>query len=368
MKVQVGTFWCVGGGVGLRCWGADGGCGAHVREADRGGRRRERARHGNVGDMSDASEKSAGADELATGAERSGVIRESHSVASSDGTQIAYQTCGDPHARPLLLLHGWAQSSLAWGDELLARLAETFRVIAMDLRGHGNSGAPAGGYDDSRQWADDVAAVLDVEGVGRNAGEGKGAGEGEGNGVGEGDGDSAGAIVLGWSYGGIVVGDVVANEGTGRIGGIVLCGATTSISRAPGGAVGDAMLAAGKGAVDPNPKRAIAALGSFGADMFAQQVGEGQQRLFGLSLATAPHVRGALLMRRVNNDEALAAVDVPALVIHGERDGIVLPSAGKANAETLGVECTLYPDVAHAPFLEAQERFVTDLEDFAAGL
>lgn len=346
------------GGCGAHVREADGGCGAHVRGADGGGRRRERARHGNVGDMSDASEKSAGADELATGAERPGVTRESHSVASSDGTQIAYQTCGDPHARPLLLLHGWAQSSLAWGDELLARLAETFRVIAMDLRGHGNSGAPAGGYDDSRQWADDVAAVLDAEGVGRNAGESDGAGEGDG----------AGAIVLGWSYGGIVVRDLVANEGTGRIGGIVLCGATTSISRAAGGTVGDAMLAAGKGAVDPNPKRAIAALGSFGADMFAQQVGEGQQRLFGLSLATAPHVRGALLMRRVNNDEALAAADVPALVIHGERDGIVLPSAGKANAETLGVECTLYPDVAHAPFLEAQDRFVADLEDFAAGL
>ena len=296
--------------------------------------------------MSDANEKSVEADESSMGTGTSGVIRESHSVASSDGTPIAFQTCGDPAARPLLLLHGWAQSSRAWGDELLGRLAETFRVIAMDLRGHGNSGAPAGGYDDSRQWADDVAAVLDAEGVG--------------------DGD--GAIVLGWSYGGIVVGDLVAAEGTARIGGIVLCGATTSISRAPGGAVGDAMLAAGKGAMDPNPKRAIAALGSFGADMFAQQVGEGQQRLFGLSLATAPHVRGALLTRRVNNDEALAAAGVPALVVHGERDGIVLPSAGEANAETLGTECRFYPDVAHAPFLEAPDRFVKDLEGFARGL
>ena len=296
--------------------------------------------------MSDANEKSAGADTSSAGPGAPGDLRESRSVASTDGTTIAFQTCGDTAARPLLLLHGWAQSSRAWGDELLGRLAETFRVIAMDLRGHGNSGAPADGYDDSRQWADDVAAVLDAEGVG--------------------DGD--GAIVLGWSYGGIVVGDFVAAEGTGRLGGIVLCGATTSISRAPGGAVGDAMLAAGKGAMDPNPKRAIAALGSFGADMFAQRVGEGQQRLFGLSLATATHVSGALLSRRVNNDEALAAAGVPALVIHGERDGIVLPSAGEANAETLGVQCTFYPDVAHAPFLEAPDRFVADLEAFAAEL
>lgn len=298
------------------------------------------------GPMSDANEKSVGTDEISAATGGPGVIRESHSVASSDGTTIAYQTCGNAQGRPLVLLHGWAQSSRAWGDELLSRLGATFRVIAVDLRGHGNSGAPADGYDDSRLWADDVAAVLDDAQVG------------------EGD----GAIVLGWSYGGIVVGDFIAGEGTARIGGIVLCGATTSISRAPGGAVGEAMLAAGKGSMDPNPKRAIAALGSFGADMFAQKVGEGQQRLFGLSLATAPHVRGALLTRRVNNDEALAAARVPALVIHGERDGIVLPSAAEANAETLGARCVFYPDVAHAPFLEVPDRFIADLEEFAAGL
>lgn len=274
------------------------------------------------------------------------VSMESHSATSTDGTRIAYRTGGDPEGRPLVLVHGWAQSSLAWGPELLADLGRSFRLVAMDLRGHGASDVAAGGYDSSRQWCDDVLAVLDAAGVVAGSG----------------------AVVLGWSYGGIVLGDFLALEGTERLAGVVLCGAATSISRAPGGAVGEAMLRASAGAADPNPKRAIAALGSFGEAMFAQKVGDAQQRMFGLSLATPPYVRAAMFARRVNNDAALAALDIPALVVHGAEDGVVLPSAGAANAETLGADLLLYENVAHAPFAEARERFVADLEGFAARL
>ncbi|WP_333618731.1 alpha/beta fold hydrolase [Dietzia sp.] len=274
------------------------------------------------------------------------VSMDCHTALSTDGARIAYRTGGNPEGRPLVLVHGWAQSSLAWGPELLAALAPTFRIVAMDLRGHGASDVAASGYDSSQQWSDDVGAVLDGAGIGAGSG----------------------AIILGWSYGGIVVGDHLTHAGTERFGGVVLCGAVTSISRAPGGAVGEAMMRAGAGAADPNPKRAIAALGSFGADMFAQSAGEAQQRIFGISLSTSPYVRAAMFARRVNNDEALARLGLPALVIHGAADGIVLPSAAEANAETLGARLEFYPEVAHAPFAEAPERFLADLEGFASGL
>lgn len=268
------------------------------------------------------------------------------SVVSTDGIALVYRTCGDAAARPLVMIHGWIQSSAAWGDELLGELGRSFRVIAVDLRGHGHSDKATSGYDSSAQWADDISAVLDDAGVA----------------------DGAGAILLGWSYGGIVCGDYLVHKGLGRVGGLVMVCATSSISRAPGGRVGEAMLAAAKGAVDDNPKRAIAALASFGGDMFATPAPAAQQRLFGLSLATPPHVRAAMLNRRVNNDKALAALDVPALVIHGDSDGVVLPTAGEANAATLKTTVTWYEGVAHAPFAEAPERFIADLERFAAAL
>ena len=43
---------------------------------------------------------------------------------------------------PLLLLHGWPQSSLEW-HHIASRLARDFTVVATDLRGYGESGKPS---------------------------------------------------------------------------------------------------------------------------------------------------------------------------------------------------------------------------------
>ena len=39
-------------------------------------------------------------------------------------------------------------------------LADIFRLVAMDLRGHGLSDKPREGYGDSKLWADDVHAAI----------------------------------------------------------------------------------------------------------------------------------------------------------------------------------------------------------------
>ena len=66
---------------------------------------------------------------------------------------------GDPAAPPLVALHGWLDNAASFA--LLApRLAPRYRVIALDLPGHGHSGhLPAGaGY----HYLDHVRAVLAV--------------------------------------------------------------------------------------------------------------------------------------------------------------------------------------------------------------
>lgn len=299
------------------------------------------------------------------------------STVSSDGTVLAYRTLGDPAARPLVLVHGWAQSSACWGPELLESLAERYRVVAVDLRGHGHSDVAEAGYDSAEQWADDLAAVLDAAGVGERASGGGSAGP-DAAGVGErasrggsADADAdAGAILLGWSYGGIVISDYLASRGEGRVAGIVLCGAVTSISRSAGGAIGPAMIeATTNGAFDERPGKAVAALASFGTAMMRGGDGTSGQRIFGLSLATPPAVRQKLLTRRVDNDDTLRALSVPALVLHGEHDGVVLPSAGQANAEMIpGGRYVEFAESAHAPFLEETPKFLAELDAFAADL
>jgi pimeloyl-ACP methyl ester carboxylesterase len=65
-------------------------------------------------------------------------------TAEIDATQIHYLTAG--HGSPLVLLHGYAETSLMW-KPILPMLAERFRVIAPDLPGIGDSAIPADGLD-----------------------------------------------------------------------------------------------------------------------------------------------------------------------------------------------------------------------------
>jgi pimeloyl-ACP methyl ester carboxylesterase len=66
---------------------------------------------------------------------------------------------------PVVLLHGWPQHWWTW-NKIIPALAERYRVICPDLRGHGWSDAPAGGYD-KPQFASDLIGVIDALGLDR---------------------------------------------------------------------------------------------------------------------------------------------------------------------------------------------------------
>jgi pimeloyl-ACP methyl ester carboxylesterase len=61
---------------------------------------------------------------------------------------------------PVLLLHGWPQDASNW-RYVIERLADRYRLIAPDLRGFGQSGAPGSGYD-GMTFGADAAALLDA--------------------------------------------------------------------------------------------------------------------------------------------------------------------------------------------------------------
>jgi pimeloyl-ACP methyl ester carboxylesterase len=67
---------------------------------------------------------------------------------------------------PLLLLHGFTGSSQDWIHAGRHLLAEHFRLIAVDARGHGRSTNPARTLT-HRQCADDILALLDHLGIER---------------------------------------------------------------------------------------------------------------------------------------------------------------------------------------------------------
>jgi len=61
-----------------------------------------------------------------------------------DGVQLHYLSAG--HGTPLILLHGYAETSLMW-KPIIPALAQRFTVIAPDLPGIGDSGIPSDGLD-----------------------------------------------------------------------------------------------------------------------------------------------------------------------------------------------------------------------------
>ena len=67
-----------------------------------------------------------------------------HHQADLGDVQLHYVTLGE--GEPVVLLHGWPQSWYAW-RYIMPELAKTYRVIAPDLRGLGDSSRPLEGYD-----------------------------------------------------------------------------------------------------------------------------------------------------------------------------------------------------------------------------
>ncbi|HKN98519.1 MAG TPA: alpha/beta fold hydrolase, partial [Pseudonocardiaceae bacterium] len=140
-------------------------------------------------------------------------------VTGGSGVRLHVRTAGPADAPPVVLLHGWAQSSRVWTHQLTGPLAGSFRLYAADLRGHGDSGRPETGYDSCAEWAADVRALLDLAG--------------------------RPAVLVGWSYGGLVVTDYLRVHGTGGVAGLVFVGAITELGRGhEGGRIGPAMRAA----------------------------------------------------------------------------------------------------------------------------
>jgi pimeloyl-ACP methyl ester carboxylesterase len=78
-------------------------------------------------------------------------------TTSVNGVRVHYLIAGD--GEPVVLLHGWPQTSHEW-TPIIPTLADTYTVIAPDLRGLGHSGKPQSGYD-MNTVAGDIAALID---------------------------------------------------------------------------------------------------------------------------------------------------------------------------------------------------------------
>jgi len=254
---------------------------------------------------------------------------------------------GNRQGRPILFIHGWSASHLCWARQVQGRLAQEFRLVAFDNRGHGMSEKPLGAesYRDPQLWADDLAAVIDQLGLDR-------------------------PVLVAWSYGGFIVSDYIRAYGEDRIGGINLVGAAVVLKPPTFDHIGPGFLENAPDASLPDLATNIAAIRRFLGVCTAEPLApDDWSAALGWNMVVPPEVRGALISREINGDDVLARLSVPVLVTHGRADKIVLPSMAE---HTLNVCKTARPSwyegVGHVPFAEDQARFDHELTEFLDGV
>ena len=81
-----------------------------------------------------------------------------HRQVDVDGLSVHVAEAG--RGEPLVLLHGWPQHWYCW-RRVVPLLADRYRLVMPDLRGHGCTDAPDGGYD-KEQLATDLLGLLDA--------------------------------------------------------------------------------------------------------------------------------------------------------------------------------------------------------------
>lgn len=80
-------------------------------------------------------------------------------VVTESGLQMAYIEWGDMTSRPVILVHGYSDTSRAWS--LIAPYLTGRRYIAIDLRGHGNTTKTKVGFD-AITLSNDLAEFMDA--------------------------------------------------------------------------------------------------------------------------------------------------------------------------------------------------------------
>ncbi|WP_345803272.1 alpha/beta hydrolase [Microbacterium sp. AZCO] len=88
-------------------------------------------------------------------------------LRADDGVRLDYTEHGDPAGRPVVLLAGFKAAGTSWTYQVEPLAAAGYRVLVVDLRGHGAAERPGSGVDMARRGADlrDVLEGLDLQGA-----------------------------------------------------------------------------------------------------------------------------------------------------------------------------------------------------------
>jgi pimeloyl-ACP methyl ester carboxylesterase len=258
---------------------------------------------------------------------------------ASDGVRIAYRDEGA--GRPILLLHGLMAHSGFFEPQ--GALADNFRLIRMDLRAHGESGA---GEPSVARIAADVAELAERL-------------------------DLGGAIGVGWSLGASVLWRLLAGPVSDRFAAAVVIDMTPRVLNG-----GDWALGLSQEHCDARAEAMRADFPAFaraaGAAIFAESAEVGLGAWAGDEFArNDPAAIRALWFSLVAEDlrPFLSGIAQPTLVVHGSHSHLYGADTAEELTRALpNARALAFRRSGHAPHLEEPELFNAAIRDFAATL
>jgi non-heme chloroperoxidase len=250
-------------------------------------------------------------------------------ITTKDGTEIFYKDWGT--GQPIMFHHGWPLSADDWDSQMLFFLAQGYRVIAHDRRGHGRSTQTATGNDMDTYAADAAAVVAHL--------------------------DLRDAIHVGHSTGGGEVTRYVAQHGNGRVAKAALISAIPPLmlktAANPHGLPIEVFDSFRAGMANRAQFYIDVPAGPFyGFNRPGAKVSQGiidnwwRQGMMG---GTKAHYDCIKVFSETDHTEDLKKIAVPTLVMHSEDDQIVpFVASGPLSAKLLR-NCTfkVYKDLPH---------------------
>jgi non-heme chloroperoxidase len=261
-------------------------------------------------------------------------------VRSQDGCRIAVYEAGNPVGPELLFLHGFGFDHRVWRKQLQdPQLSTRFRMITLDLRGHGASSKPSEpqAYEGWR-WAGDLEAVLRAKQLVR-------------------------PTVVAWSFGGRLLNDFLMRHHESHFSAINYVAGATLADPCFVGPSGELMAKLGS----EEAGEALSAAATIVQRVFHCPLGCAQHTEFLQPMTvTSPRIRALMRARALEYDDMLARLRLPVLASHGEQDTFVRAELAWRLAETVNAgRASVYPDAGHAVFFDAPGRFNRELMDLA---
>ena len=281
-------------------------------------------------------------------------------IGSADGTTLHAEVFGREDAPTVVLAHGWTENLQYWTYQLRALPQQGLRVVAYDLRGHGDSGRACDGDYSIERFGEDLEAVLEA-----TVPEGRRAVVG---------GHSLGAMAIAaWARAFDVQRRVGAaaliNTGVGDLVAEQLLLPVPSVAQALNKTIA---VHGFLGSRAPLPRfstpltAATIRYIAFGPAATPAQVAFYERML----IACPPDVRASIgiTLSELELNDALPRLTVPTIVIAGDRDRLTPPSHARRIAEKLPQleQLIVLPDTGHMAPLERADAVSKAIEELAA--